>query len=575
MAKKEIIIQLQAYSEPAGKYDPNAPLMGNEDNWFVDDDLSDDIPGRFQAGKDVVLSDMGCLMVVADGMGGMNAGEVASQIAIDTVSEYFAPGRITPEVAANPKSRREILERLIQDADLRIKSDARTNPEHAGMGSTIILAWIVGDRMTLSWCGDSRAYRWNPKFGIEPLSTDHSYVQQLVAQGVITYADTFDHPQGNLVTRSLGDPNNAAKPDTREFDVYQDDIIMLCSDGLSGVLRDKKTPDPNGGFYPGENLQDIIAANSDSLVKCSSELMRAAEQADWYDNVTVLLCQIKEGGKKVPNDVTVRDNEGPGVSIVSRTLGTTPKKLYMMVGAAVLAIGIICGCIFFFTSRGKSDDGTKIALTDSTQVEQITVIDGTAIVEQVKGTDPKAKGGKTDAKPARDGKAAEKKDTAKTLSDIAKNVGGITVDTKESDTPESELTTAKNQPDIQNPKSDTKIKEDNQAWKASLLIEIAKMPVPVELQGYKDRLVDQINTKDSSKDKCVENLNRLKTRVQYFKRLMTYKGKLNEQGLPVFKTLLGDITNPNSGYNPKQWDKDFAGLNKYVLPEHREELGLK
>lgn len=225
MAKKEIIFKLLAYSDAAGKYNPDAPLNGNEDNFYVDDDLSDDIPGRCQMDKDVIMSDCGCLMVVADGMGGMNAGEVASDIAISTVKEYFAPGKISPKMAQSSVERRRYLEMVIKDADRRVKTDAKENPEHEGMGSTIILAWIVGDKLTISWCGDSRAYRFNPLNGIEPLSTDHSYVQELVNQKVITYEDTFEHPQGNIVTRSLGDPNNSARPETREFDIY----IMMTS----------------------------------------------------------------------------------------------------------------------------------------------------------------------------------------------------------------------------------------------------------------------------------------------------------------------------------------------------------
>lgn len=300
MAKKHVIFRLTAFSAAAGKYNPEAPLDGNEDNFYVDDDLNDNIPGRFQTDEDITMSDCGCLMVVADGMGGMNAGEVASAIAIETVKDFFAPGKISPKLAESPVERRKYLELVIKEADCRIKTDAIENPTHEGIGSTIILAWIVEDKMTISWCGDSRAYRFNPVNGLELLSTDHSYVQELVDKGVLSYEDTFNHPQGNIVTRSLGDPNGPARPETRQFKCYDNDILLLCSDGLSGVLRDRKTLDNDGKLYPGENIEDVIAANCSSLAKCRDALMAAAERADWYDNVTICLYEVLSGAGKVP-----------------------------------------------------------------------------------------------------------------------------------------------------------------------------------------------------------------------------------------------------------------------------------
>lgn len=293
--KSKIIFKMVAYTDAAGKFSANAPRNGNEDNFFFAYDLSKDTPYKGEPDADTMLSDCGLLMVVADGMGGMNAGEVASQIAVDTVSDFFAPGKISVELAMDHQKRKKYMERVIGEADIRIKKDAKFNAEHKGMGSTIIMAWIVGDELTLSWCGDSRAYRYNPAGGIELLSKDHSYVQELADKGIIKYEDTFDHPQGNIVTRSLGDVTQKAIPETVLFKVYNNDIILLCSDGLSGVLRDKKTYDADGELIEGENLEDIISANRDSLKKCREALWKAAEKADWYDNVTAVLCEIKSG----------------------------------------------------------------------------------------------------------------------------------------------------------------------------------------------------------------------------------------------------------------------------------------
>lgn len=296
---KKITFRMHAYSDAAGKFNPDAVRSGNEDNFYVDDNLSDDLTGHCESDVVKELSEYGLIMAVADGMGGMNAGEVASEIAVETIQDFFSPGKINAENSASHESRKKYLEALIAEADKRIKKDASDNPEHDGMGSTIILAWIVGNELTLSWCGDSRAYRYNAATGIQMLSEDHSYVQELVQKGLLTYDQTFEHPQGNIVTRSLGDDSKKIRPETRFFNVYDGDIILLCSDGLSGVLRDRKTPDGAGGYYPGENLEDIIAANRESLVTCREALWRAAEDADWYDNVTVILCEIQSGAGPV------------------------------------------------------------------------------------------------------------------------------------------------------------------------------------------------------------------------------------------------------------------------------------
>ena len=294
MAQK-VKFRLAAYTDPAGKYNPQAYLNGNEDCFYVDDDLSDDQSNHFAPDKVIDLSDCGMIMAVADGMGGMNAGEVASDIATKTIEDFFAPGKVTPAMAADRIQRQQYLEQLIVEADRRIKDDEQTHPEHSNMGSTIILAWLAGNELTVSWCGDSRAYRFNPATGIEPLSEDHSYVQDLVRKGLLTYRDTFGHPNGNIVTRSLGDPSGPAQPETRFFRVYQDDIILLCSDGLSGVVYDRAEADATGTPISPYNLQDVIAANTQSMTQCREKLFEAAQNSDWYDNVTAILCQIVNG----------------------------------------------------------------------------------------------------------------------------------------------------------------------------------------------------------------------------------------------------------------------------------------
>ena len=375
--KCKIIFRMVAYTDAAGKSTIGAPRSGNEDNfYFLYDVSSGSTKGKPDV--DMQMSAYGLLMVVADGMGGMNAGEVASQIAVNTVEEYFAQGKISLDTAASADKRRKYLEQVIIEADERIKKDSKQNKEHEGMGSTIILAWIVGKELTLSWCGDSRAYRYNPATGIELLSKDHSYVQELVDKGLIRYEDTFDHPQGNIVTRSLGDMSRKAQPESRQYEVYDNDIIMLCSDGLSGVLRDRKTYDMDGDLIAGDNLEDIIAENHSSLTECREALWDAAANADWYDNVTAVLCEIRSGagvmpvkqqGMPVNNDSNVKKGCFDGEKHIS--IKITRKGL---IKTAISAVVLVCLMIYLSLAgiRGKiipwgASGDTTVVEADTTQ----------------------------------------------------------------------------------------------------------------------------------------------------------------------------------------------------------------
>lgn len=305
--------KLVAYTDAAGKYNPDAYLNGNEDNFYTDADLS----GKEQKvpfGQVANLPHEGMIMVVADGMGGQNAGEVASAIAVDTVRDYFSEGKITIQMAATHESRRAYMEKVIVEADKRIKLHAKTHADERGMGSTMIMAWIANGELSLTWIGDSRAYIYNNEAGLQLVSKDHSYVQSLVDKGVLTYEQTFDHPQGNIILRSLGDTISEAVPESRLYTLSDGDIVMLCSDGLSGVLRDRKTYE-DGQLLHGETLEDIISSNTDDILKCKDELFAAAERADWYDNVTIVLCQICTGGKskaQIANNILVSGEQLTG-----------------------------------------------------------------------------------------------------------------------------------------------------------------------------------------------------------------------------------------------------------------------
>ena len=254
----------------------------NEDNFTVCPDLTLDkwmIPSNHQ--DTIPLGKKGCLIVVADGMGGMNAGEVASDIAIKTVQQLFAPAVLPADVLAKPESMKSYLKKVIVQADLQVKQHCKEDPATEGMGSTIVIAWLYEANVYVAWLGDSRAYSFVPDKGISRLSKDHSYVQQLVDANVITEDEAMDHPQSNVITRSLGDTSQKAKPDVVSHPVQAGEIILLCSDGLCGVCTDAE-------------ISEIIQMHQDDLQTCKEVLTDAALRAGGSDNITEAFIKIQD-----------------------------------------------------------------------------------------------------------------------------------------------------------------------------------------------------------------------------------------------------------------------------------------
>ena len=323
MKKEELIFRMAARCEAAGR--PN-----NEDNYQVDENLADEHWG-FTADKEISLSDKGALLVVCDGMGGMNAGEVASAIAVATIKEWFAAERLTDKILESSTTIQRYIVDAIQAADAAIKNDEKDNPEHEGMGSTIVLAWLLGQKVYIGWCGDSRAYRFNSKLGLVRLSHDHSYVQELVDAGKLTEDLAFDHPNNNIITRSLGDTRGKAQPDTKVYDLCNEDIILLCSDGLCGCLRDRE-------------IEDVIKQHQTSMQECRDALWDADEAAGWHDNVTIALAQVISGGVTKTGEQPINSQPiSNSKAELIRKNKLLKRVLYSVIAVIVLCIaGVLC-----------------------------------------------------------------------------------------------------------------------------------------------------------------------------------------------------------------------------------------
>ncbi len=211
------------------------------------------------------------LFGVCDGLGGHAAGEVASSIAASTLEEFAQKA---------PESPDETLESGIQEANRRILSDQAANPEHRGMGTTISSLWLVPDNPGSGWIGhvgDSRMYLQRAD-KLEQLTEDHSPVFRLFKQGVLTKDQMQQHPQKNLLDRSLG-VFPQVKADVLSVSLTVDDIFLICTDGLTDSLSDQE-------------IQSILTTCP--ISDAADQLTAMANEKGGLDNITVVLVQILE-----------------------------------------------------------------------------------------------------------------------------------------------------------------------------------------------------------------------------------------------------------------------------------------
>ena len=207
------------------------------------------------------------LFVVADGIGGFEAGEVASSIAVDVLKEL-------------PSS--ESLEDAIREANRRILAASRGDEKLSGMGTTVVAARFGQKNrepvIEVSHVGDSRGYLMRGG-ELKPITEDHSLVAELVRSGDLTRAQASEHPQKNLITRALG-AEDTVEVDTAVLPVEPDDRFVLCSDGLTDMVSE-------------DELQEILAASSNPE-KAARALVNAALDAGGADNVTVVIIDVSE-----------------------------------------------------------------------------------------------------------------------------------------------------------------------------------------------------------------------------------------------------------------------------------------
>ncbi len=220
---------------------------------------------------------VGTVLMVADGLGGLNAGEVASWIAKGTILERFSQLTVVPET---DQKIRKYLHNLIMDAHEAIIQHSRQDPTCRGMGTTLLIAWIVKGYLYTCWSGDSRAYRYRPSdpAALHPFTDDHSLVWQMVLAGEMTAEQARTDPQSHLILQSLGEVSAPPSPSFKQSKLATGDRILVCSDGLTGMLSDQE-------------IQQLLDLHEDTEATCH-RLVEAAKKAGGKDNISVLLADV-------------------------------------------------------------------------------------------------------------------------------------------------------------------------------------------------------------------------------------------------------------------------------------------
>ncbi len=231
-----------------------------------------DIGQRRQVNQDYVYASMDAvgnlpnLFVVADGMGGHNAGDYASSCAV-----HVLVNTIKEDVNYNPV---KIMRHGIEAANLKILEESATSAERKGMGTTAVVATVVGNYTYVANVGDSRLYVIHQ--GIRQVTRDHSLVQEMVRMGELKEEEAINHPDKNIITRAIGATEDV-NADIFEVEIQQDEQILMCTDGLTNMVED-------------EEVLAIVRGRED-LVERVEKLVERANENGGKDNITVIMIE--------------------------------------------------------------------------------------------------------------------------------------------------------------------------------------------------------------------------------------------------------------------------------------------
>jgi serine/threonine protein phosphatase PrpC len=258
-----------------GRTDVGQIREHNEDN-FVIADLTRRTRGLMESEREQIVGERGTVFGVCDGMGGAAAGEVASQLAVDIIFEKLSQGDPPP----NHDDLARRLVHAVEEAGARIFNEARADRSRRGMGTTSTIAALMDARLFVAQVGDSRAYILRGDRLVQ-VSRDQSLVNQLIEAGQLTEeeAETFEH--NNIILQALGTAETV-QVDLTYVDLQPGDRLLLCSDGLSGMVR-------------ADEMREVLLANRDPFDACR-ELVDRANRAGGHDNITVIVADFDGPG---------------------------------------------------------------------------------------------------------------------------------------------------------------------------------------------------------------------------------------------------------------------------------------
>ena len=251
--------------EAFGRTDVGRRRKINEDSFLVSPEMS--------------------LFAVCDGMGGHNAGEVASHMTIETVAAFVQNSAVEREITwpwgldAKLSFDANRVKTAIRLANARVFQAADKREELTGMGTTVVAVIVSGDLMTIGSAGDSRCYLVRGG-ELTQLTRDDSWVSAAVGEGILNSDDVEHHPLRNVITKAVG-ARDTIDLDTIEHRLLPGDLVLLCSDGLHGMLNDQE-------------LARLLNPATNSLEETSARLVDAANEAGGRDNVTVVLLRYAE-----------------------------------------------------------------------------------------------------------------------------------------------------------------------------------------------------------------------------------------------------------------------------------------
>ena len=241
-------------------------------------------PGRARDNNEdsVVFDAATHTMVLADGMGGYNAGEIASGMATAFINSELSRWLVEAGEGASVKEVRRAIEICVGNANLSIYNAANSNTQYTGMGTTLVVGVFRGDLLMIGHIGDSRCYRLRTG-GLEQITKDHSLLQEQIDAGLITLAQAATSSIKNLVTRALGVEGQVVL-EVNEHTVLPGDLYLMCSDGLSDMVDDAA-------------IAKILATDSE-LPRIADDLINAANANGGRDNISVLLVAAAEMAEK-------------------------------------------------------------------------------------------------------------------------------------------------------------------------------------------------------------------------------------------------------------------------------------